>query len=96
MKLDFIPRTCPLCGGDDAKVLVEATIDEHKLTASAFASRKVPEYMHSRMVECNGCGMSSILSFQAWQIGTFVYRSRWHHPAPKEMPLRSAPIAEAL
>jgi SAM-dependent methyltransferase len=57
MKLDFIPRTCPLCGGDDAKVLVEATIDERKLTASAFASRKVPEYMHSRMVECNLCGM---------------------------------------
>ena len=57
MKLDFIPRACPLCGGEDAQVLVEATIDEGKLTASAFASRKVPEYMHSRMVECNLCGM---------------------------------------
>jgi 2-polyprenyl-3-methyl-5-hydroxy-6-metoxy-1,4-benzoquinol methylase len=57
MKLDFIPRVCPLCGGDDAKTLVEATLDESKLTASAFASRKVPEYMHSRMVECNMCGM---------------------------------------
>jgi SAM-dependent methyltransferase len=57
MKLDFIPRTCPLCGGDDAKVLVEATLDEGKLTTSAFASRKLPEYMHSRMVECNSCGM---------------------------------------
>ncbi len=57
MKLDFIPRACPLCGGDDARVLVEATIDEGKLTASAFASRKLPEYMHSRMVECNLCGM---------------------------------------
>jgi SAM-dependent methyltransferase len=57
MKLDFIPRACPLCGGDDAKVLVEATLDEGRLTASAFASRKLPEYMHSRMVECNLCGM---------------------------------------
>jgi SAM-dependent methyltransferase len=57
MKLDFIPRTCPLCGGDDARVLVEATLDEGKLTTSAFASRKLPEYMHSRMVECNACGM---------------------------------------
>jgi SAM-dependent methyltransferase len=57
MKLDFIPRPCPLCGGDDAKILVEATLDEGKLTASAFASRKLPEYMHSRMVECNLCGM---------------------------------------
>ena len=57
MKLDFIPRTCPLCGGEDARVLVEATLDEGRLTASAFASRKLPEYMHSRMVECNLCGM---------------------------------------
>ena len=57
MKLDFIPRACPLCGGDDARVLVEATLDEGRLTASAFASRKLPEYMHSRMVECNVCGM---------------------------------------
>jgi SAM-dependent methyltransferase len=57
MKLDLIPRTCPLCGGKDARVLVEATLDEGRLTASAFASRKLPEYMHSRMVECNACGM---------------------------------------
>lgn len=57
MKLDFIPRACPLCGGEDAQVMVEATIDEDKLTASAFASRKLPEYMHSRMVECRLCGM---------------------------------------
>src|ERR1700722_4542829 len=57
MKLDFIPRTCPLCRGQDARVMVEATIDEGKLTAFAFASRKLPEYMHSRMVECKMCGM---------------------------------------
>jgi SAM-dependent methyltransferase len=57
MKLDFVPRACPLCGGEDARVLVEATLDEAKLTASAFASRKLPEYMHSRMVECKLCGM---------------------------------------
>jgi uncharacterized Zn finger protein len=57
MKLDFIPRACPLCSGEDAGVLVEATLDEDRLTASAFASRKLPEYMHSRMVECKECGM---------------------------------------
>ena len=57
MKLEFIPRACPLCGGDDFQVLAEATIDEGRLTDSAFASRKLPEYMHSRMVECNLCGM---------------------------------------
>ena len=57
MKLDFVPRACPLCGGEDATVVVEATLDEGRLTASAFASRKLPEYMHSRMVECKSCGM---------------------------------------
>ena len=57
MKLEFIPRTCPLCGDNDAIVMAEATIDDRKLTASAFASRKLPEYMHSRMVECRLCGM---------------------------------------
>jgi SAM-dependent methyltransferase len=57
MKLEFMPRACPLCGGEDATVVVEATLDESRLTASAFASRKLPEYMHSRMVECNKCGM---------------------------------------
>jgi len=57
MKLVFMPRACPLCGGEDARVIVEATLDEGRLGASAFASRKLPEYMHSRMVECNGCGM---------------------------------------
>ncbi len=57
MQLDFVPRKCPLCGGEEATVLLEATFDEGKLTASAFASRKLPEYMHSRMVECNLCGM---------------------------------------
>jgi hypothetical protein len=57
MKLDFTPRACPLCGAEDARVMVEATLDEDRLTESAFASRKLPEYMHSRMVECNACGM---------------------------------------
>jgi hypothetical protein len=52
MKLEFIPRACPLCGGDDFQVLAEATIVEGRLTDSAFASRKLPEYMHSRMVDC--------------------------------------------
>ena len=57
MKLEFVPRSCPLCRGEDARVMAEATIDERKLTASAFASRKLPEYMHSRMVECKMCGI---------------------------------------
>ena len=57
MNLTLFPRNCPLCGGNGFKVFAESTIDERKLTSSSFASRKLPEYMHPRMVECNSCGM---------------------------------------
>ena len=57
MKLEFVPRSCPLCGSTDFTVFAESNVDERKLTTSAFASRKLPEYMHARMVECKACGM---------------------------------------
>ncbi len=57
MKLNFTPRACPLCGSENVKVFAEASIDPEKLTNSAFASRKLPEYMHCRMVECTSCRM---------------------------------------
>ena len=57
MNLEFVRRDCPLCDGSDYAVFAESNIDERKLTASAFASRKLPEYMHFRMVECKSCGM---------------------------------------
>jgi SAM-dependent methyltransferase len=57
LNLSQFPRNCPLCGGNDFKVFAESTIDERKLSSSTFASRKLPEYMHPRMVECNACGM---------------------------------------
>jgi SAM-dependent methyltransferase len=57
LNLTLFPRNCPLCGSNDFKVFAESTIDERKLTSSTFASRKLPEYMHPRMVECNACGM---------------------------------------
>lgn len=57
MNLALFPRNCPLCGGNDFTVFAESTIDERKLSSSTFASRKLPEYMHPRMVECNSCRM---------------------------------------
>lgn len=36
-------------------MFAEANIDHEKLDAFAFASRKVPEYMHHRLVECPTC-----------------------------------------
>jgi SAM-dependent methyltransferase len=58
MKVEWVERACPLCGScDDSMVFVEANIDLGKLNAFAFASRKVPEYMHCRLIECAGCGL---------------------------------------
>jgi len=49
-------RACPVCGSDsDNRVLYEAQFDPDKLDAFAFASRKLPEYMHYRLNECRRC-----------------------------------------
>src|SRR6476661_8165916 len=59
MKLNWIDRICPLCRSDVAgsRVFVEANINPDQLDAFAFASRKLPEHMHPRLVECAGCRM---------------------------------------
>lgn len=38
-------------------VVMEATFDESKLDGFAFASRKLPEFMHFRMVRCPVCDL---------------------------------------
>jgi SAM-dependent methyltransferase len=58
MNLTWESRACPLCGSTaKGKVVVESNVELSKLTEFAFASRKFPEYMHSRMVECGVCGL---------------------------------------
>jgi SAM-dependent methyltransferase len=59
-KLEFkmVDRCCPLCGSrDDSFRFAESTVDLSKLDAFAFASRKMPEYMHWRLVECRRCDL---------------------------------------
>jgi SAM-dependent methyltransferase len=49
-------RACPVCGSDhDCRVYADAHFDPDKLDEFAFASRKVPEYMHYRLNECRRC-----------------------------------------
>lgn len=58
MNLTWESRSCPLCGSTaEGKVIVESNVEPSRLTEFAFASRKLPEYMHSRMVECGDCGL---------------------------------------
>jgi SAM-dependent methyltransferase len=52
---DLEHRDCPTCGRDRAVVVAEQRIDPAKLDRFAFASRKVPEHMHFRLVRCTAC-----------------------------------------
>ena len=58
MQSELIRRACPACGSvDDSRVFAESNYDPAKLDAFAFASRKLPEYMHHRLIECPVCDL---------------------------------------
>lgn len=49
-------RTCPICSSkDQSKVYAEENFDLNALDGYAFASRKTPENMHYRLIECPSC-----------------------------------------
>ena len=66
---EWVNRSCPLCGSADrSRIVAESNIDLTKLNEFAFASRKMPEFMHSRLIECPHCGLlygSPVLSPEA-------------------------------
>jgi 2-polyprenyl-3-methyl-5-hydroxy-6-metoxy-1,4-benzoquinol methylase len=54
--MEMRSRACPVCGTTDAsRLFAESNVDPSKLDAFAFASRKLPEYMHHRLLECSRC-----------------------------------------
>jgi SAM-dependent methyltransferase len=55
MEPHLATRACPVCGATSGRELAAARIDAEALDEFAFASRKVPEYMHHRLVECATC-----------------------------------------
>ena len=52
-------RPCPVCASaaGDARTVHEQRFDPTRLGSFAFASRKTPELMHWRLVECRTCGV---------------------------------------
>jgi len=51
-------RPCPLCGSADfSKLYAEERIDQKQLGEFAYASRKIPEYMHLRLMHCSSCDL---------------------------------------
>lgn len=56
--MQLVARPCPVCGAsDESGVLCEAKLDPGALDGFAFASRKLPEYMHHRLLTCPTCDL---------------------------------------
>jgi SAM-dependent methyltransferase len=56
--LTMQPRTCPVCGSaDESRVFAPANLDPAQMNAYSFASRKIPEYLHARLIECPSCDL---------------------------------------
>ena len=53
------PRSCPVCGASHslARTFLENSIDPSRLSEFSFSSRKVPEYMSHRLVQCTACDL---------------------------------------
>jgi SAM-dependent methyltransferase len=55
-------RACPVCGAgaDQTEPFLSDSRDDALLSASSFASRKVPEYMSHAMVRCRDCDLAYV------------------------------------
>lgn len=52
-------RPCPVChaGADQTRLFLENSIDSSRLSGFSFSSRKAPEYMSHRLVQCVVCDL---------------------------------------
>jgi SAM-dependent methyltransferase len=58
MSLEMVSRNCPVCGSkDQSHVFAGENFDAAKWDGFAFASRKMPEYMHYRLIVCPTCDL---------------------------------------
>jgi SAM-dependent methyltransferase len=56
--MEMISRDCPLCGSSDSsRIFAQAHLELELLDSFAFASRKIPEYMHYRLIDCPACDL---------------------------------------
>ena len=56
--MEMVARACPLCGSnDESSVFAKENFDPARCDRYAFASRKLPEYMHYRLIQCATCDL---------------------------------------
>ena len=54
--MKFTERNCPVCLDiKPYKEFAKANFDLESFDENSFSSRKIPEYMHFRLLECNSC-----------------------------------------
>jgi SAM-dependent methyltransferase len=54
--IELEERVCPLCGtGAHSRLFADARFDPSRVTAMSYSSRKTPERMHHRLMECSSC-----------------------------------------
>ena len=56
-QFQLVNRECPGCGANESRPFADANIDPDALGEFAFASRKLPEYMHHALVVCRRCDL---------------------------------------
>src|SRR3972149_4287528 len=57
-EMEMSTRPCPLCGSTgEPSIFAQADFDLDLLDDFAFASRKIPEYMHYRLISCPVCDL---------------------------------------
>ena len=54
----WVERGCPICGSQaQSSLFAESNVRAGELDHFAFASRKLPEYMHARLLACASCDL---------------------------------------
>lgn len=76
MSIAMAARPCPLCGStDSSRVFAAEDFDPAQWGALAFASRKPPEYMHYRLLECLDCQLVFASPAPTWDALAAAYRA---------------------
>ena len=58
LTITLAPRVCPVCATrDSSRLYAESNAHFEALDEFAFASRKLPEFMHLRLAECHACDL---------------------------------------
>ena len=57
LPFELVSRACPVCGATDSRPFASSNVDPAALGSFAFASRKLPEYMHLALVTCPTCDL---------------------------------------